>query len=114
MAAFEELGAAEAPAAPVVLYHGPVNEDEDGPVEVCVPRGDGEGLLPEGEVAFTAIRGEECDFPQILGAYEAVYGWAREHGREVVGSPREIYVSGADEELRIEVAVPLGPGAKTT
>jgi DNA-binding transcriptional MerR regulator len=43
---FTELGYAEAAAAPFVLYHGPVNHDEDGPVEACVPRSDGEQHLP--------------------------------------------------------------------
>jgi DNA-binding transcriptional MerR regulator len=104
----EELRAGGASAAPpFVLYHGPVNEEEDGPVEVCVPRPDGDRSLTAGEVAFTAIEGEQCAFPQILGAYEAVYRWAKEQGREPAGPAREIYVSAPQEELRMEIAVPL-------
>jgi len=106
-ATFDELGAAEAPRPAFVLYHGPVNEEDDGPVEACVPRADGEAVLPKGEIAFTAISGEDCDFPQILGAYEAVYRWAKDHGREVDGPAREIYLAGFGEELRMEIAVPL-------
>jgi DNA-binding transcriptional MerR regulator len=105
-ATFGDLGASAAPAPGFVVYHGPVNDDDDGPVEVCVP-GDGNHVLDGGEVAFTAIRGEQCVFPEILGAYEAVYGWAKDHGREVVGPPREIYLSDAGEEERLEIAVPL-------
>jgi effector-binding domain-containing protein len=72
-----------------------------------VPKADGEKRLPAGEVAFTAISGSQCEFPEILGAYESVYRWAKEHGREPDGPAREIYLSGPDEELRMEIAVPL-------
>ena len=92
---------------PFVLYHGPVNHDEDGPVEVCVPKDDGDKRLPAGEVAFTQVSGNQCDFPEILGAYESVYRWAKEHGRDPDGPPREIYLNGPEEELRMEIAVPL-------
>jgi DNA-binding transcriptional MerR regulator len=106
-AAFDELAAAEAPAPSFVLYRGPVNDEDDGPVEVCVPRADGDAVLPEGEIAFTTIAGEQCAFPQILGAYEAVYGWARDNGRVVDGPAREIYVPNVGGGPRMEIAVPL-------
>jgi DNA-binding transcriptional MerR regulator len=104
---FRELGRDDASAPAFVLYHGPVNADEDGPVEACVPSVNGDRRLPAGEIAFTEITGEQCQFPQILGAYEAVYRWAKEHGREASGPAREIYLRepGADEQLQI--AVPL-------
>jgi len=82
---FEELGKAGG-GHPFVLYHGAVNTEEDGPVEVCVPQRDGDKRLPSGEVAFTEIAGQQCSFPEILGAYEAVYRWAKEHGREPGGA----------------------------
>jgi DNA-binding transcriptional MerR regulator len=104
---FRELGRDEAPEPGFVLYHGPVNNDEDGPVEVCVPKPDGDKRLPAGEIAFTEISGEQCQFPQILGAYEAVYRWAKENGRQASGPGREIYLRGpgADEQLQIAVAL---------
>lgn len=104
---FDELGASESDGPPFVLYHGPVNAEEDGPVEVCVPKASGEHHLPAGEVAFTEISGSQCDFPEILGAYESVYRWAKEHGREPDGPPREIHLSRPDEQLRMEIALPL-------
>ena len=104
---FEELGYDEATAPPFVLYHGAVTHEEDGPVDLCVPRRDGDKRLPAGEVAATQIRGAQCQFPEILGAYEAVYGWAREHGREPDGPPREIYLNGIEEPLEMEIALPL-------
>jgi DNA-binding transcriptional MerR regulator len=91
------------------VYHGPVNEQDDGPVEVCVPTAAGDRVLPAAEVAYTEATGAECEFPEILGAYDAVWSWAKASGREPEGPPREIYRSdpAAGEEARIEIAWPL-------
>ena len=104
---FRELGRDEVCEAGFVLYHGAVNSEEDGPVEVCVPRADGDRRLPAGEIAFTEISGEQCLFPQILGAYEAVYRWAKERGREASGPAREIYLRGPGGDEQLQIAVPL-------
>jgi DNA-binding transcriptional MerR regulator len=104
---FEDLGYDGAPAPPFVLYHGAVTNEEDGPVEVCVPQADGQERLPAGEVAHTQISGAQCQFPEILGAYEAVYRWAKEQGREPSGPPREIYFNRIGEPLQVEIALPL-------
>jgi DNA-binding transcriptional MerR regulator len=103
---FEELGRHEG-GPPFVLYHGAVNNEEDGPVEVCVPKAQGEKRLPAGEVVFVEISGSQCDFPEILGAYEAVYRWAKEHGREPDGPSREIYLRGPGSNEQLEIALPL-------
>jgi DNA-binding transcriptional MerR regulator len=104
---FRRLGRDEARDPGFVLYHGPVNNEEDGPVEVCVPKTDGDKRLPAGEIAFTEIRGEQCQFPQILGAYEAVYRWAKENAREAAGPAREIYLRGPGGDEQLQIAVPL-------
>jgi DNA-binding transcriptional MerR regulator len=101
------LGRAAVDEPAFVLYHGPVNAEEDGPVEVCVPRADGDKRLPSGEIAFTEISGEQCQFPEILGAYEAVYRWAKENGREAAGPAREIYLRGPGTDEQLQIAVPL-------
>jgi len=105
---FEELGYDDAAEPGFVLYHGPVNHEEDGPVEVCVPQPDGDKRLPAGEIAFTEISGEQCRFPEILGAYDAVYRWIKEHGRETAGPAREIYFAGPRGVEQVQIAVPLG------
>jgi len=84
--AFRELGRDGADGPGFVLYHGPVDAEEDGPVEVCVPDEDGERSLP---------------------AYDAVYRWARDNGREPGGPAREIYLSGPGGDERLQIAVPL-------
>ena len=104
---FRELGRDGAPEPGFVLYHGPVNHEEDGPVEACVPQPDGDKRLPAGEIAFTEISGEQCRFPEILGAYDAVYRWIREHGREASGPSREIYLAGPRGGEQVQIAVPL-------
>lgn len=88
------------PAGPsFVIYHGEVNHDSDGPVEICLPF-DGP-VEPTSEMtlrtepahteAFTTITLEQCKFPGILEAYSAVEGWLQEGGREPTASPREVY-----------------------
>ena len=104
---FRELGRDGAPAPGFVLYHGAVNHEEDGPVEVCVPQAKGDKRLPAGEIAFTEINGEQCRFPEILGAYDAVYRWIKEHGREASGPAREIYFAGPQGVEQVQIAVPL-------
>jgi DNA-binding transcriptional MerR regulator/effector-binding domain-containing protein len=104
---FRELGRDAAAGPGFVLFHGPVNAEEDGPVEVCVPAGEGDRRLPAGEIAFTAISGRQCDFPEILGAYDAVYRWVKDNGREPSGPAREIYLRGPGADERLEIAVPL-------
>ena len=81
-----------------VIYHGEVNEDSDGPVEVCVPvvgkadlNGQAHRVEPAHREAYTTITVAQVAFPQILSAYEAVEKWITDHGREMTGSPREVY-----------------------
>jgi DNA-binding transcriptional MerR regulator len=92
----------ERPGTPFVLYHGAVNEQDDGPVEVCVPASPGDHILPPGEVAFTRVPPSHHQFPEILEPYDAIWAWAREQGRELDGPAREIY-----HEDEWEIAWPL-------
>jgi len=89
-------------AGPVfVIYHGEVNEDSDGPVEVCVPigaqtNGDPTRYEAAHREAYTRITKAQVEFPQILSAYEAVEQWVRSENRSVAGSPREVYFADWD------------------
>lgn len=110
VATIEELSAQTDPTGHAfTLYHGEVNEEDDGPVEVCVPTADGDGRLPAGEVAFTVAVGSQCEFPEIIGAYDAVAEWVHRRGRELAGPPREIYLSDPQkgETPRMEIDWPL-------
>ena len=103
-----ELAAGGIDGAPFAVFHGLVNETDNGPVEVGVPRGSGDRELPAGEVAFVVASGDSAKFPEILGAYDALTRWAREHDRDFAAPPREIYLSRPGEPEHWEVAWPLG------
>ncbi len=99
--------------APFGLYHGPINAEEDGPIEVCVPveRALPTGgevasrVLPGGQVAYTVLSGDECVFPEVLKGYDAVYDWIAGNGYEADDAPREVWRSGPeDRQAEIEVS----------
>jgi effector-binding domain-containing protein len=81
-----------------VIYHGAVNADSDGPVEVCMafdgtiqaPDGFAVRTEPAHEEAYVTISKRQMEFPKILDAYDAVSGYVNEHG-EMAGAPREVY-----------------------
>jgi effector-binding domain-containing protein len=100
----DELTAGNQPVGPpFAVYHGEVNETDDGPVEVCVPVAEGEKRLHAGEVAYTIVADGQCEFPEIIGAYDAVASWAKTNGRELACPPREVYL----EHQRWEIAWPI-------
>lgn len=85
--------------AAIVIYHGEVNADSDGPVEVCVPyRGEltapPEVTLreePAHHEAFVPLTRDQFEFPEILRAYDATRQYVQEHGQCTALSPREVY-----------------------
>ncbi|MXV20450.1 MerR family transcriptional regulator [Deinococcus xianganensis] len=84
--------------APFVIFHGEVNADSDGPIEICVPYGG--PVTPAGDIAlrvepahheaFVALTREQFEFPQILAAYDATCAHATAHGTCTL-RPREVY-----------------------
>ncbi|MEV6212657.1 MerR family transcriptional regulator [Kitasatospora sp. NPDC051914] len=106
-------------AAPFVVYHGEVNEDSDGPVEVCVPIDPAHAgsvahahrTEPAHREAYTTISKAQVAYPQILSAYDAVFEWAHAEGRAVVSSPREVYfadwATAAAGDPVCDIAVPV-------
>jgi len=82
-----------------VIYHGEVNEDSDGPVEVCVPIGADQAdstdaptrREPAHREAFTRLRKAQVEYPQILSAFDAVGQWVASHGLDIAAPPREVY-----------------------
>lgn len=96
------------PAAgpPFGIYRGCAKEDEQI-VDVCLPTAAGQHEWAGGEVAYTIARGDECAYPAILGAYDAVVAFAAAAGRELAGPPREVYLSDDDANPVMEIAFPL-------
>ena len=98
--------------APFGIYHGPVSETEDGPIETCVavtgtiaPKSNIEVKhLEGGKAACVVITGDQCHYPELLGAYDAATDWIQRNGYEMVGSPREIWYTGPGPDAKWEIA----------
>jgi len=109
-----------------VIYHGEVNEDSDGPVEVCIPYSGAQpnGLDATREIAarvepahreaFATITRAQTQFPEILDAYAAVERWIQENGATTAAPPREVYFV---EEAKVQpddpfcdIAFPIASG----
>lgn len=81
------------------IYHGVVDADSDGPVEICLPfvgelsarDGMQVRIEPAHHEAFTTVDLEHTKFPDILEAFDAVRDYLEKGGMEPTGSPREIY-----------------------
>lgn len=97
-ATLTEHGAAFA-GAPIVIYHGEVNADSDGPIEVCWPYSG--TLKPTGELtlreeaahheAYVVLDKAQFEFPAILSAYDATCDYAKAHGKSGPLDCREVY-----------------------
>jgi DNA-binding transcriptional MerR regulator len=102
---------AQTTGAPFGIYHGPVSEQEDGPVETCVAingkvetKGDIVAReLEGGQAACVVITGDQCHYPELLGAYDAGADWIQKNGYEMVGSPREIWYTGPGPDAKWEI-----------
>ncbi len=96
---------------PFGIFHGAINEQEDGPIEVCIPaEGDltSEGdvqvkQLQGGEAACVMMIGAQTDFPAILGAYDAAADWIQKNGYQMAEPPREVWHSEPGEDAKMEI-----------
>jgi hypothetical protein len=102
-----------------VVYHGPLNDESEVPVEVCAPI----GLAHEESVAaamrrepahreaYVRLTKAQVAFPQIQSAFAAVERWARSQRLEIAGPAREVYfadfVSARPTDEVTDVALPV-------
>lgn len=106
----------EPSGAPLIVYHSVIDQETEGDIEICVPvaaaiEGDTavyERELEGGSMASTVHRGP---YAEIARAYHTVTGWISEHGHEIAGPPREIYLNDPqmvpEEELLTRVEFPI-------
>jgi DNA-binding transcriptional MerR regulator len=102
-------------SAPFGIYHGPVNTEESGPVEVCLPisssaKSSGDVLirdLPACTAAVVTVHGNDCDFPAIIGAYDAIANWISKNGYKMADSPREIWLTQPNEQAKMQIVWPF-------
>jgi effector-binding domain-containing protein len=114
--------AANQPAgAPFLIFHDVIDEQTNGDVEICIPIGAGTGathdevdvkVVPGGTVAATTHRGP---YDEISPAYHTVTGWIQDHGHQIAGPPREIYLNDPQlsipDDLLTEIQFPLNAPA---
>lgn len=95
----------------IVIYHGQVGWESDGPIEVCVPLRlpqRAHRVEPGHEELFTHVPKEDVQFPRILGAFDAVRTRALQLGLAPAGAPREVYTPVEQGRVpRCEVALPV-------
>jgi DNA-binding transcriptional MerR regulator len=104
---------------PFGIFHAPITEESNGPLEITLPvdglteLSDADGdvrsyRLGGGPVAERFAEGKETDFPEILALYDEVHTWITSSGRTPVGPPREIWHNApADfQPLRLTVSWP--------
>ena len=121
MKPFIERQGAQVSGPMFAVYHGEVNADSDGPVEICFPYS-GE-LMAGGEYtlrresahheAYVTLTKAQFVFPQILAGYDAARAHAQQLGECGQRSPREVYAypwneAGPDDPAG-EVAWPFVP-----
>jgi DNA-binding transcriptional MerR regulator len=108
------------PCAPAfAVYHGEVNQESDGPVEVCVPINPADGPStdvpmrrePAHREAYVRITRAQVQYPQILSAFDAVAEWLSIEGISASAPPREIYfadfMAAAPTDEVCDVAFPI-------
>ena len=97
--------------APFGIYHGPISETEDGPVETCLAvsgsvTGKGEieaKQLEGGQAASVVITGEQCHYPELLAAYDAAADWIQKNGFESSQPPREVWYTEPGPDAKWEI-----------
>ncbi len=102
---------ANADAAPLGIYYGAINMQEDGPIEICLPVNghvavEGNVVLKElagGKAASVALVGNQCEFPEILNGYDAAADWIQKNGYETAGPPREVWYTGPGPDAKWEI-----------
>lgn len=105
-AALTSLNAAAAQAnvavvgAAFAIFHGPVNRECDGPVEVGLPVAE-PVVAPAGVrmtrshggwFARTTARGSATDYPAVLVSYDRVARWCEDQGWRIIGPARETWI----------------------
>jgi len=97
--------------APFGIYHNAISEQEHGPIETCVPvngRVEGKGdieakQLEGGKAACVVITGDQCHYPELLGAYDAAVDWIQKNGYETTQPPREVWYTGPGPDAKWEI-----------
>lgn len=99
-----------------VVFYGEVNEDSDGPVEVCLPVATPSPATRTEAAhreAYVTVTAAQLEWPHVLTAYDALERWMDASGGACAGPSREVYRDGVtlacaapDDEV-CDVAFPI-------
>jgi DNA-binding transcriptional MerR regulator len=95
ISAYVKESGAQVDGDPFCFYHGPVNESDDGPVEIGLPvKGK---IEPGGEIRVSDIPAhhgvigitplEQSQFPEIIEAWDAVVAWVQDNKFKMSDEP---------------------------
>jgi len=102
-----------------VIYRGPVTPDTEAPIEVCVPfsgTADPAGdmvirLEPAHTQAYATVARDDCYYPRIMQAYEAVEAYVAGRSLLAAAPVREVYIAAWDAvrgaDPFVHVALPV-------
>jgi len=87
---------------PFLIMFDAIDEETEGDIEICVPvpspfEGDGGVYGREVEAVTAATTVHRGPYDQVGPAYHTVTGWIQEHGHEIAGPPREVYLTDPQE-----------------
>lgn len=110
-------GAGGTPAGmPYVVYHAVIDESTAGDIDICIPVApdlqlDGDVTLVDEAAQLVASTVHRGPYDEIQPAYHTITGWISEHGHQMAGPPRELYLNDPGqvpaEELLTEVQWPV-------
>ena len=101
---------------PLIVYHDVIDEETEGDIEICVPvagaiSGDSDVYGRELEAGTMATALHRGPYQEIAPAYHTLTSWISEHGHEMAGPPREIYLNDPQtvppEDLLTRVEFPI-------
>jgi effector-binding domain-containing protein len=83
---------------PFLLMYDELDQETGGVVEICVPvhepfTGENGVYGREVDAATAATIVHRGPYDEVGPAYRTLTGWAREHGHEIAGPPREVYLT---------------------
>jgi DNA-binding transcriptional MerR regulator len=95
LSAYAKEAGATISGDPICFYYGPVNETDDGPVEICfaiegsaVPGGDiVVREIPAHRGAIATAAPEQSSYPAILDVWDAVVSWVQQNKFELTDDP---------------------------
>lgn len=100
---------------PFVTYHQMIDEETDGDIEICIPvtdvEADGQVQRVDRAAELVARTVHRGPYDELGPAYHTVAGWIQEHGHQMAGAPRELYLNDPGQvpadELLTEVQWPI-------